>query len=222
MKLTNKLDFNLTLKRFKMMGASTSLFRSFTLIIAVIPLLGFLAVASCLDVFNGHPMEIYTNDVTLTPLNENSGARGFYWITWLDSDGNPYSGEQTWLFRINDQIARKEYYENGKQTLVEIFNQDEELVFVGLSEFSEDEDGVRYLKHFQKIDSSAQFLAFDAIWDQNIHTVNEYSANGQLQYQFSFNTEINQYEGWATQFDEQGNIIKKELFENGNIVETIQ
>lgn len=222
MKLTNKLDFNLTIKRFKMMGAPTSKFRSVTFIIAVIPLLGFLVLASCLDVFDGHPMEIYTNDVTITPINENASARGFYWINWVDSDGKPYSGEQTWLYRINDQVARKEYYEDGKQTLVEIFNQDEELVFVGLSEFTEDENGVRYLKHFQKIDSSDQYLEFDATWDQNIRTVKEFFQSGQLKYEFSFNTEINKYEGFAFLYDEQGNLLKHERYENGILIETIK
>jgi len=222
MRLTNKLNFNLTIKRFKMMGTSRSIVRLIPIILAVTSVTSLLTLASFLDVFDGHPKEIYTNDLTLTALNENRGARGFYWITWLDSDGNPYSGEHCWLYRINDEVARKEFYEDGKQTLVEIFNEDGSQFVSYKSEFTTDENGVRYLKHIQKFDSSEQFLAFDAKWDQNIHTVREYFENGQLRYEFSFNTEKNKYEGFAFLYDEQGNLLKQERYENGILIETIK
>ncbi len=195
MMLTNKIDFKPTKKRFTMMSSSSSIVRLIPITLAVISVTSLLSVAFCTDVFDGHPMEIYEGDITLIPVWENQSPKGYYWTTWTDSDGTPYTGEQVWLFRINDQVARKHYFENGKETLVEIFNEQEELVFLGLSEFTEDEIGVKYLKHYQKIDSSDQFLAFEAKWDQNIHTVKEYFQSGQLNYEFSFNTEINKYEG---------------------------
>lgn len=45
--------------------------------------------------------------------------------------------------------------------------------------------------------------------------------NGQLKYEAYFESNI-QYEGLKTFYDENGNIIQQERYENGELVETIK
>lgn len=219
---TNKLDFSLTLKRFLMMSKSTSFLRSFSLKLTVFPVLSIMFVAFCTEVYDGHPNEIYTENEYLSFIAENKSPRGSHWGTYFDSNGNPYTGEINWYFKINNQLARKELYQNGKQVQVDIYNTDGTLVWLNKNEVTVSEDGTKYLKHFQKTVDDSIYLAFDLQWKQNSHTVKEYHINGQLKHQYTYDTSINRVNGIAYEYDQEGNLLKQERYENGELVETIK
>jgi antitoxin component YwqK of YwqJK toxin-antitoxin module len=169
-----------------------------------------------------NPNEIYTDGEYLTLVSENKSSRGNHWATYLDSEGNPYSGEVNWYFKANDQLSRKEVYDNGKQVRVDIYDIMGNWVWLSNNEISEDQNGIKYLESYQKTENDSIYLAFDLVWDGNSHTVKEYYLNGQLRHEYTYNTLVNRVNGMAYQYDEEGNITKLERYENGILIETIK
>lgn len=169
-----------------------------------------------------HQDEIYSENEQLTYVSENKSSRGTHWATYLDSEGIPYSGEVHWYFKINDELARKEVYDNGKQIRVDIYDKEGNWVWFSKNEISEDENGIKYLEHFQKTENDSIFLAFDLIWNDNSHTVKEYYLNGQLKHQYNYNTIVNRVDGMAYKYDQEGNLLKQERYEDGILIETIK
>ncbi len=182
---------------------------------------GLILLNSCTN-NAGHPIEIYTENEYLSFIAENKSPRGSHWGTYFDSNGDPYTGEVNWYFKINDELARKEFYDNGKQIRVDIYDKEGNWVWFSKNEISEDENGIKYLEHFQKTENDSIFLAFDLIWNDNSHTVKEYYLNGQLKYQYNYNTIVNRVDGMAYKYDQEGNLLKQERYEDGILIETIK
>ncbi len=219
--LSSSLNFGLTKKRFNMLSKKASKTRMLPKALFVIPVFSILTMMFCADLSSSDNSTIYTNNDGLQAEAVNNFPHGSYWTVWLDSNGNPFSGKQTWLYKANDRIARIEHYENGNQIHVEIFSDNGDLTYVGESEFFENND-IRHLKHYRKYDSLERYLDFEAKWEQNLYTVKEYFQNGQLKSEYSFNTEINKYDGLAFLYDQEGNLLSQNRYEDGELVEKIK
>ena len=184
-------------------------------------LIGLILINNCAQSAS-YPNEIYTDGEYLTLVSENKSPRGSHWATYLDSESRPYSGEVNWYFKANDQLSRKEIYDNGKQVRVDVYDIEGNWVWLSKNEISEDENGIKYLESYQKTENDSIYLAFDLVWDGNSHTVKEYYLNGKLRHQYTYNTLVNRVNGIAYQYDEEGNITKQERYENGILIETIK
>ncbi len=222
---TSHIDFSLTIKRFKMMSREFSPFKSYSKSIFLIPFFGILAFAFCTD-SNPHDLLIYNNnedlpnytDVTLgykLPADSSTNGELLYYTL----DGKLYTGTVNSYDRETDRLLSRYLFKDGLQ--------------VGGIQFDKNGNQSFRVEHFFENGLRAGFRQFgenDQIirdWvgtpepDDSLSTFREWHPNGQLKFEMYADEDMN-YEKLMTLYDEQGNIIQQELYEDGELIEKIK
>lgn len=134
-----------------------------------------------------------------------------------------YTGELTLYVQENDQLYSKYTFENGILIGGIIFDETGNQSSRFQSDF---ENGVRV--GFRNYDAHDQILLGWARTTEpgdSLTLMREWYPNGQLKFEMtSYSGEERPmiYEGLMTLYDEQGNVLQQELYENGVIAEKIK
>ncbi len=210
------------------MTKHTSLFRSFAKAAFIVPAFGVFAFLFCSQSNSedsglmSYPMiyNVYA-DVELIypdPLDYQDSE-----LLYHTSDGELYSGLVTYYEQENDQLYSKQFFEDG--------------LMVGSIQF--DEAGNQFVRYEYVFENGLQagFRQFGPDnqivreWvgtpepDDSLTVFREWHPNGQLKFEmFSSSGDRGAlvYEGLMTLYDEQGNILEQELYEDGELVEKIK
>ncbi|MCG8371882.1 MAG: hypothetical protein MI700_00020 [Balneolales bacterium] len=118
---TNKLDFSLTKKRFKMMSYRASVWRSFPKISFIVPFLAILSFVFCTN-FGDTPKDAIYADIDLTVKGKDKHPYDLTSRTWFGPDGELYTGQQNWYFQQTGQLHRKHVFKDGKEISMELFD----------------------------------------------------------------------------------------------------
>jgi len=224
---TSSISYSLTKKRLKMMVKKFSALRSGSKGIFLIPILltftmmfctqskedGFTKITNYNEEYYSK-VNLYTNYERSKELgleNEGPGIR-------FDSAGNPFTGVHQIRHRKNDRLAFEAVYENGVLKSNTRYNAEGDT----LASYSFGVIGGK----FRTVREYNQNGMLVEKWtnpqsDDSIATIKQWHPNGQLKYKAHYKGDL-QFEGLMTLYDEQGNILEQERYEDGELIETIK
>ncbi len=202
--------------------------KSYSKSVFLIPAFGVLAFLFCTN-SNPHDLILFNNqdendlyaDVSLgykLPTENKAGDLHYYTL-----DGQLFTGEATYYKRENDQLYSKQLFEDG--LMVGAIQYDKEgnqayrveHVFV---------DGVRAgFRHYGANDQILRDWVGTPKPGDSLTVMREWHPNGQLKFEMTSYSEEDRpmvYEGLMTLYDEQGNILQQELYEDGELIEKIK
>jgi len=157
-------------------------------------------------------------------------------------DGWAVTSHLTELVEGSDIKYMKFDYVHGKEVTQKAFNENDELIKKGVVTYNS--EGVNRSVIKNEYDASNNIIdhktysfmndvfrgvlsinanqdtSFHSYYDDNVYIVKEYHPNGQLKYKSGEGAFG--YEGIMALYDEQGDITQQELYEKGELVETIK
>ncbi|MCG8371881.1 MAG: hypothetical protein MI700_00015 [Balneolales bacterium] len=222
-RLTNKLDFSLTKKRFWMMGKTLNPSKRrgiYTFILPFISITTFLFCTSTesqsqkyIQAFNNE--FVFSEPEVFLKLNSEFRPDGY----WYDSEGNYISGTVQLFELETGLIKRKDSVIAGLVHKTVFLDENGRSTNVMIKEYSQN-----------KLINETSWLMGDLFWKNTYHTDSlmtsqQYYPDGQLKWEATSvvgtipNT---RYQGYMTLYDAQGNIEQQELYENGELVEKIK
>lgn len=235
---TNRLDFSLTLKRFVMMGKRSSKSRIIAFLVFMIPICSSLMYFSSsyrvadTIMINGEEHVFYYN-LQYKPSSWYS-TRGLYSDVTLvskmfiesrfnrvyDLDGNPYSGSQTWYNRTDNSIIMQETFLNGTMIEGKRFSNDGAIEQHQIIEF--DEGNLLSARVWQNGNLSIEVFSHS----DSLETMNTFYPNGQLEWTTTYLESSPIFDrlnhGISSHYDQEGNLLKQERYEDGILIETIK
>lgn len=222
---TSHIDFSLTKKRFKMMIKHYSPIRSYSIKMILLPVLLIVTVMFCTREPN-YPMkmtgnsdvlystvDLYVNPPKSRALDIERRGMGIRY----DSEGNPFTGIQQYRYVKNDSLFNEVVYENG--IMKSSVGYDKKGNTLDQFEYGYIGDQYKMVKQIKPNglvvekwkDAKPDELGYHKQWHPN----------GQLKYEAYFEGNI-EYEGLMTLYDEEGEVIEQERYEDGELVETIK
>lgn len=225
LKTTSHIDFSLTKKRFKMMLKHYSPIRSYSIKMILFPVLLIVTIMFCtrqpdypIKITGNNDLLYSTVDLYVNPprseeLNIERRGMGIRY----DSKGNPYTGTQQFKYVKNDSLFSEVKYEGGiMKSSVGYDKSGNALVRFEYSYIGDQYKMVKQIKPNGFIveewkDAESNELGYHKQWHPN----------SQLKYEayFEGNTE---YEGLMTLYNETGEIIKQQLYKDGEMIETLK
>ena len=209
-----------------MMGKKFSALRSTTKSLLLAPILLATALMFCTQQpdyplkITGNNDELYSNvELFLNPpksreLNIGKSAMGIRY----DSDGNPFTGTHELRFVKNDSLFAKTVFENGIMKSSTGYFNDGDSTLEYTYEYEYIGEHFKAVKHYRDgilmeewEDAKPGELGYHKQWHPN----------GQLKYEAYFEGNI-EYEGLMTLYNEEGEIIEQQRYEDGELVETIK
>ncbi|NGP88470.1 M56 family metallopeptidase [Fodinibius halophilus] len=214
---TSSIDFSLTKKRLRMMVRPFSLLRSGSKTVLLLPILALLTLTFCNKEREYKDQSPHYSDIELHFDKKRNEELGKPIDTHYTSSGEPFTGTQKIYYTENDSLYMEMYFEDGLNT--------------GSVMYEEDGDVVRQ-KHGRYLDFTytKEIYINEHLVYQNIPPTESeggmghlrgWHKNGQLSYEVSY-TGDRVEQGIMTEYDEEGNIITQERYEDGEVVEKIQ
>ena len=218
---TSHLDFRLTRKRLGMMIRPFSLIRSGSKMAFLLPLVLMLGLIYCSDSSEDDFFYEYSDALYTVPnlhINvEKSRDQGISGNTHYTSSGAAYTGTQEFRFKKNDSLFSETYYENG--------------IFAGSARYEDGEIthrsqvGIYYDDFYLKMEHVEGAIIHQDIIpvesEDGLGHVRKWHPNGQLSYEATYKDHY-EYVGLMTLYDEEGNILEQELYEDGKLIEKIK
>lgn len=227
--MTNKFAVSVSKARFKMLSSSRSKFRSMPKAFLVILTLSTLTFMFCTDSGAKYENlsfkelgEMHPTSYEDVELSKNEDG------LWIDINNVPYSGVQQ-VFRIDsDQLVYTNHYRNGFLFESELFNVNPqgEPIIKGLVKYAIDPDGNLNTKIFSETGDNAMTLFVEFTDYEDTRNQKYYYLSGNLHSDKNILRPASgngiEYHGLSTEYDEDGIITKQELYDNGELVETIK
>lgn len=215
---TSQIDFSLTKKRFKMMSSRISIWRAFPKMLFSVSFLSILTLISSTE----------TRPDTMTPevhyaipelhfdgkrseelgIPLTSGAH-------FTSSGELFTGTQKVYYTENNSLYMELFYEGG--------------INIG-SIMYRDGDVVRQKHTLSNSNHTKEMYVNDVLIYQDIPPsktedgmghFRSWHKNGQLSFEVFYTGDMVR-QGLMTEYDEEGNILMQERYEDGELVETIK
>lgn len=202
-----------------MMFRQCSPFLSGSKTVLFLPILTFLALTFCSQ--KADHSDPQTSKIYHVPELDFDGKRseelGKPLATHYTSSGEPFTGTQKVYHTENDRLHMEMFFEDGINT--------------GSVTYEEDGDVIRQ-KHDRYLNEpyTKEIYVNEVLVHQNIPPTKSedgighlrgWHENGQLSIEISY-TGDQMYQGLLTEYDEEGNVIKQERYEDGELVETIK
>ncbi|WP_103666081.1 M56 family metallopeptidase [Gracilimonas amylolytica] len=237
LKTTSSINFSLTKKRLRMMGTKISKIKVGAVWLFVLPLSVALIIVfsaqtdkypqtmSMQEIWDSMPPTTYY-DVELEsdgptglyhPLDERTGVL-------IGPNGEPYTGERNTYRVETDSLIQKETIVNGKITQTEFHMYDSTGSYQYRSVVipSLDEDGNTVSTYYDDRLTDSLVLNMEKIDTDSLITTKAWHPNGQLAWEFQMKMPGGGRHGMTTVYDENGDIVEQERYENGELIEKIK
>jgi hypothetical protein len=237
LKTTSSINYSLTRKRLIMMGKKISKIKVGAVWLFVLPLSVALIIVfstqtdqypqtiSMQEIWDSMPPTTY-HDVELKyegspglyhPLDERTGVL-------IDPNGKPFTGERNTYSVDTDSVIQKETIVNGKITRTEFHMYDSTGVFQYRSVVipSLDKDGNKVSTYYSDRLTDSLVLNMEKIDTDSLITTKAWHPNGQLAWEFQMKVPGGGMHGLTTVYDENGDIVEQEQYENGELIEKIK
>ena len=151
------------------------------------------------------------------PLDERAGVL-------IGPNGKPYTGERNTYRVETDSLIQKETIVNGKITQTEFHMYDSTGSYQYRSVVipSLDEDGNTVSTYYDDRLTDSLVLNMEKIDTDSLITTKAWHPNGQLAWEFQMKMPGGGRHGMTTVYDENGDIVEQERYENGKLIETIK
>ncbi|WP_211359348.1 M56 family metallopeptidase [Fodinibius salinus] len=216
--LTSSINFSLTKKRLQMMFRSYSRFRFGSKTAVLVPILALLTFTFCSKEREDtaqHSQTTYS-DVELHFDSNRSEELGKPIATHYTSSGEPFTGTQKIYYTENDSLHMEMYFEDGINTgSVQYEDGDTYRIKNGLYQ------NFPKMQEMYVNDTLVYKDIFPTKSEDGMGHIRLWHDNGQLSVEVSY-TGDQVYQGLMTEYDKDGNIIKQERYEDGEVIETIK
>ncbi len=225
-KITSRFDFPLTKKRLMMMAKHFSSFRSSAKSILTVCFVSFLSFVFCTQTEIDSD-ELYTNvqlKLISLPYEQIQDSGGYYDSRMVDTDGNLFTGTQNWYFKKDEQLFLSITFKEGHRVKKQTFRRTgKELYRVEIEYDFETGEQISMHSFDDGILSIESFASSPE--DHGLDVYREWHPSGRLKFEMTSYSEEDRpmvYEGLMTLYDEQGNILQRELYKDGELVEKIK
>ena len=158
-------------------------------------------------------VDLYVNPPRSEELNIEKRGMGIRY----DSEGNPFTGTQQYRYVKNDSLFNEVVFEKG--IMKSSVGYDKSGNTLDKYEYGYIGDQYKMVKQIKPNgfiveewkDATPDELGYHKQWH----------INGQLKYEAYFEGNI-EYKGLMTLYNEEGNVVEQERYEDGEIVETIK
>ncbi|MBD3617401.1 MAG: hypothetical protein HUJ22_12605 [Gracilimonas sp.] len=219
MNTTSSISYSLTKKRFKMMKKELSIPKILGRKIVLIPVLSALLLTFCTSVSeNGNERNRYDVELTKKVISDHRYAT----YVWFDEKGERYTGTQKTISKETGEIIKENIYENG--LLIKLKYHSGEDSNISHSEYEyKDSTGIKLASRtYYKNGQIMMEGIYPVVSNDFIGTGRHWHPNGVLQFEMSYKNEFINYHGIMTTYDEEGNIIEQERYEDGELIEKIK
>jgi hypothetical protein len=232
---TSHIGFSLTKKRFKMMGKSISKIKVGAIWLFLLPLSVALIIVFSAQT-ESYPQNISMQEIwdSMPPTTyydvelESEGPTGLYHPldertgTLIGPDGEPYTGERNTYSVDTDSVILKETILDGKvvqteHTLRDSTNTSYKWVTIP----SIDIEGNKVSTYYSDRLTDSLVLNMEKIDTDSLITTKAWHPNGQLAWEFQMTVPGGGMHGLTTVYDENGDIVEQERYDDGELVETI-
>lgn len=241
--LSSTLNYRLTKKRLILMAKRSSRYTMFTKQFALLPVMMlFLFIFGAKErpglyespyksvlgqeyvVYQFVSDEAYYSDIKLNvkaePKSKFANLKRKH-----DDNGNLFSGEQNWYGRQNDKLYYVYAYEDGLEIEFRGYDLDGALRFKQERTYNEGKEV--YSKTFVYQDGTEVLLLYSKRENGFVTSTTLYE-NGRINQEYTYQENDDNrlrthiYHGYMTHYDEEGNIISQNLFDNGELIEKIK
>jgi len=159
-------------------------------------------------------VDLYVNPEKSKKLKGNREGIGLR----FKENGDPFTGTQELRFVENDNLFSKMVYEEGVLKSTTAYHKDGSLKSKYEYDFIDDQ--FKTIKQFNE-DSILVEEWISPTENNPLGTIKQWHENGQIKFKAYFSGNI-QYQGLMTLYDEQGNILEQERYEDGELIEKIK
>lgn len=218
-KLASNLNFFLTKERFKMMTRQVSRWRHVSTKVLLMPVLPLLFLMYGLFVIDLETEQwIRTPDVELTADTLQIFDQA-YQLKFKDEKGQYYTGSQKFFHIRTGMLTEETWYVNGIPIEHRVYNK---LGGTFTRNIHEVEDGwTRRINSYFNGTLMAQHLLPHPNYGPEGKT-QYYHEEGWLRYESNYLQDSQNFHGLVTTYNEQGEILKQERYENGEPAEKIR
>ncbi len=159
------------------------------------------------------------NDIELTKTENR---------IWVDEEDTPYSGEQNVFKSDTDELVYTHFYKDGFlfETLIHNVNPQGTPEISAKTKYFTDSAGNLITQTFKETETDSLILIVQFTDSGTTRNSKYYHRNGNLWSDKTMLWPVNEdgikYHGLFTEFNNEGNIIKQERYENGSLIETIK
>lgn len=142
----------------------------------------------------------------------------------FDENGDPFTGQQSWYFKGNDDLVHVYTYENGYRTEVKRYEKPGKLKQKQLMVY---ENGQRVESKNYVYEAGQERLLSYSKTVNGVITTTDLFESGKIRSEWSFKWKGTRDQpprahGKMTSYDEQGNIVRQSLWDNGELIEVIK
>jgi antitoxin component YwqK of YwqJK toxin-antitoxin module len=247
---TSSLDFSLTKKRLLMMGKQFSKITAVNRVVILAPLLFVSVLMFCTQseqekrIFHNR-VETYTEPEFLYDEHGTEFDDTRRNIPVYDGNGVLFNGTRRLLEKGTDKLLAETVFEGGILLSVQFYDQrisqniqrqvvhregSDKLIaenydwnneLMGKHEYIFNNDTVVISRRYLNNDVLADEWIDQEASDDGLGHIREWHPNGQLKYEVAFKDSL-RYHGLMSLYDEQGNIMEQERYENGELIEKIK
>lgn len=224
---TSHINFSLTRKRFEMMIKHFSPLRSYSKKLVLLPVIMAITLMFCTQQTDTpikitgdntgalySTVELFVNSQKSDELNiENRGIGIRY-----DSAGELFTGTQQFRYLESDSLYSETVYENGLIKSREGFFRDGDSVHRYNYEYDYIGEHFKAVKVYK---DGVLIEEWKGTMPDELGFNKQWYSNGRLKFEAYFKGNI-EYEGLMTLYDENGEVLKQERYEEGELVETIK
>ncbi|HET8865051.1 MAG TPA: M56 family metallopeptidase [Gracilimonas sp.] len=225
---SSSFNYPSTKKRFKMMIKNTSPLRSFSKRMLLLPILMATTLMFCTNKNeNDYSRKITDNNDALYSTvdlyfdNDRAEELGLLKdgpMIKFDKSGTPFTGTQQYRYVVNDSLFSETIYVDGITTSTTAYHKDGSLM--GKYEFGYVEDKFWATKHYNEDGLLIEEWQTPESED-SLGYIKQWHQNGQLKFEMTYKKGM-KYHGLMTLYDEEGEIIEQERYEDGKLVEKIK
>ncbi|PKD42406.1 toxin-antitoxin system YwqK family antitoxin [Rhodohalobacter barkolensis] len=225
---TSKIDFKFTSKRLRMMGKNISRNRSISIKIITAPVVLCLSLMFCTNPneseyprnMSGNSDDLYSNvELYLNPDRADElGIEERGTGIMFDKSGTPFTGTQKMRYVKNDSLFSETVYDDGVLKSTTAYHEDGSLM--GRHEYDYVGDGFATIKEYNENGLLVEEWLSPTTED-GLGSIKQWHPNGQLKFEMTHKKGM-EYHGLMTKYNDDGEIIEQERYEDGELVEKIE
>ena len=218
---TSRIDFSLTKKRFLMMGNEFSPIRSSSKSILSIFFISVVSFVFCTQT-EINSDELYTNvqlQLVSSPYQQVQDSGSYHNSKMYDLEGKLFTGTQNYFFKKNDQLFTSVTFKKGIRTKEQTFKKSGEEWYRVEIEYDFEKDERISFRGYDLGTLTLEIIDSSSV-HSGMHLYREWHPNGLLKFESTSNELGSQ--GLMTLYDQNGNILEQELYNDGELVEKIK
>ena len=225
--LSSSFNYPSTKKRFNMMIKQFSPLRSYSKKMLLLPIILATTLMFCTTQENDYPRkitgnsdELYSN-VDLYIDRDRADELGIEKRgvgIRFDKSGTPFTGTQEFRYVKNDSLFSETIYVDGLLKSTTAYHKDGSLM--GKHEFGYIGEEFKTTKRYNE-DGLLVEEWLTPTTEDSLGSIKQWHTNGQLKFEMTFKKGMN-YHGLMTMYNEQGEVIEQERYEDGELMEKIK